>query len=382
MSILQRYFAAEIMRAVLFVLAAFLALFAFFDMIGELKVVGQGDYRWQHAFLFVVMCLPGYAYELMPIAVLIGAIYALARFASNSEFTIMRAASMSTMKACGILANIALVFVLATLLIGELVTPFTSKMAAQFKMDATGSSVRKEFRTGMWSKDVIREQGASGRVIGSRFLNIQDMRSDGQMLGVKLYQFDTDLRLTAIVTAESAEYQGNNTWKMAKVTETQLQQNTNGRKMPVAGFASSIRTTQMDYRELVTEINPSLLSVLFANPERMSAYDLAVYKSHLADNNQDTARYEIAFWKKLVYPMSVFVMMALALPFAYLHFRSGGISLKIFSGIMIGVGFLLINNLFSHLGLLNTWPALVTAVLPSSIFLLFAVGALWWVERN
>jgi lipopolysaccharide export system permease protein len=114
----------------------------------------------------------------------------------------------------------------------------------------------------------------------------------------------------------------------------------------------------------------------------MSAYDLLLYKKHLEENNQESARYQIAFWKKLIYPLSMFVMMAMALPFAYLHFRSGGISLKIFSGIMIGVGFVLLNNLFSHLGLLNTWPPFFTAALPSSLFLLCSIGALWWVERH
>jgi lipopolysaccharide export system permease protein len=75
-------------------------------------------------------------------------------------------------------------------------------------------------------------------------------------------------------------------------------------------------------------------------------------------------------------------MMALALPFAYLHFRAGGVSLKIFIGIMIGVSFQLLNSLFSHLGLLNTWPALATAILPSLLFLLVAIGALSWVQRH
>jgi lipopolysaccharide export system permease protein len=114
----------------------------------------------------------------------------------------------------------------------------------------------------------------------------------------------------------------------------------------------------------------------------MSAYNLWSYSQHLAENNQHTERYDIAFWKKLVYPLSVFVMMALALPFAYLHFRTGGVSLKIFTGIMIGVSFQLVNTLFSHLGLLNTWPPFFTAALPSTIFLLIAIGALWKIERN
>jgi lipopolysaccharide export system permease protein len=102
----------------------------------------------------------------------------------------------------------------------------------------------------------------------------------------------------------------------------------------------------------------------------------------LTENKQDSERYEIAFWKKLIYPFVVFVMMALALPFAYLHFRSGGVSLKIFTGIMIGVSFKLINDLFSHLGLLNTWPPLVTAILPSAVFMTAAIMALRRMDRR
>ena len=62
--------------------------------------------------------------------------------------------------------------------------------------------------------------------------------------------------------------------------------------------------------------------------------------------------------------------------------RSGGISLKVFVGIMIGVSFVLIDSLFSHLGMLSTWPAFLTAAAPSLLFLGLAVGALRWVERH
>ena len=62
--------------------------------------------------------------------------------------------------------------------------------------------------------------------------------------------------------------------------------------------------------------------------------------------------------------------------------RSGGLSLKIFSGIMIGLLFHLVNNLFSHIGLLNTWPPIMTALTPSALFLLAAIASLWWVERH
>ena len=116
-------------------------------------------------------------------------------------------------------------------------------------------------------------------------------------------------------------------------------------------------------------------------PERMSAWSLAQYAQHLRENRQRADRYEIALWKKLVYPFAVIVMMALALPFAYLQVRAGGIGYKVFAGIMLGVAFHFLNSLFSHLGLLNTWPPWLAAIVPSAIATVLAVGMLAWVDR-
>jgi lipopolysaccharide export system permease protein len=122
--------------------------------------------------------------------------------------------------------------------------------------------------------------------------------------------------------------------------------------------------------------------VLFVLPERMSAWNLYQYTQHLAENRQKTERYEIAMWKKLVYPFASLVMMALALPFAYVHTRAGGVGAKVFSGIMLGVLFHALNSLFSHLGLLQNWRPVYSAVLPSVLFLATAASMMWWVERR
>ena len=117
-------------------------------------------------------------------------------------------------------------------------------------------------------------------------------------------------------------------------------------------------------------------------PERQSAYSLVHYINHLTENHQRTDRYEIALWKKVFYPLVCIVMMALALPFAYLHVRAGTVSLKIFTGVMIGVLFYAMNKMFSHLGLINTWPPVVVAGLPALVVFGIALGALHWVERR
>jgi lipopolysaccharide export system permease protein len=376
-SVLQRYFMSEIVRSVLFALLAFLSLFAFFDLMGEMQSVGRNGYQIQHAMLFVLLGMPGYVYELMPIATLIGTIYTLAQFASRSEFTIMRVSSLSTMMAAKILIKIGLLFVCVTLLFGELLAPKSSEMAQKVRLQAQGLSVSQQFRSGLWAKDQIRAAGLDGAVIGTRFFNAQSITSAGQLESVRLYELDGEFHLAKIITAETGDYLGKNTWQLNDVTETVFADGKTQRDItaPLAIRKSAKET-------LVSEITPEILSVLFSDPDRMSAYDLLAYTRHLEANNQRSEQYQIAFWKKLVFPLSVFVMMAMALPFAYLHFRAGGVSLKIFAGIMIGVCFLLVNNLFAHLGLLNSWPPFFTAAFPSFFFLSLAVTALYMVERR
>jgi len=394
MKILQRYFLVNISQAVAFVLVALLALIAFMDLTQELPDVGKGGYMMQHALLYVLMQVPGNMYRVMPVAAMLGTIYTMAQFAQSSEFTIMRASSMSTRMAAAMLFKIGLVFVVITFIFGEVITPRTAPLAERIRLSAKGATVSSEFRSGMWTKDTVHADGARGPVTGSRFFNARQIRPDGQLVDVRLYEFDSSMRMRALITAASATFSGNGIWRLQDVTETQF---TNSRTLPAPGSAAAsgesiqsrfgqdtarVETRKLATLDLASEITPKILSVSRSDPERMSANELAVYTRHLAENRQETERFKIAFWKKLVDPLSIFVLMALALPFGYLQSRSGGVSLKIFVGIMIGVSFLLINSLFSHIGILSTWPAFLTAVAPSLLFLALALGGLRWVERH
>ncbi len=394
MTILQRYFAVSIIQAVSFVAVAFLGLISFMDLSGELPSVGKGGYDFQNALMYVLLQMPGNVYQVMPVAALIGTIYTLAQFASSSEFTIMRASSMSTRMAAAMVFKVGILFVLVAFVFGELITPRTAPLAERVRLAAKGSTLSAEFRSGMWTKDSIHAEGVKGPVIGTRFFNVRQIRPDGQLVDVRLYEFDPNMHMRALITATGGRYQGNNTWRLTGVSETLF---SNSRVLPAPGtprpegqslqaaFAQdtlAVSTRKLDSLELASEITPKILSVSRSDPERMSANELAVYTRHLAENRQETDRFKVAFWKKIIDPLSILVLMALALPFAYLHTRSGGVSLKIFVGIMIGVSFLLLNALFSHLGVLTALPAFFTAAAPSILFSLLAIGALWWVERH
>ena len=389
MSILQRYFFVSIIQAVAFALAALLGLQAFMDLTGELPAVGKNGYGMQHAALYVLTMVPQHVTEVLPVASLIGTIYTMAQFASTSEFTIMRASSMSTRMAATMVGKVGLLLVALAFIFGELITPRLAPLAEKIRLSGRGTTVSAEFRSGMWTKDIIKSAGMTGDVMGTRFFNVREVRPDGQLVDVKLYDFDNSFRLRTLTYAKTATFEGRNTWQLKDVTENIFSNPAlaaDGAEANAANnFAqatSKVEIRQHATKELISEITPKILSVASSDPERMSANELAVYTRHLQENKQGTERFKIAFWKKLFDPLAIFVLMALALPFAYLHTRAGGVSLKIFIGIMIGVSFLLVNTLFSHIGLLSSLPAFVTALMPSLLYLMLALAALYWVERH
>ena len=357
MKIYRRYLAREVSGAIVLVLVAFLALFGFFDMIAEVKSVGQSAYQLRHAVGFVLLRMPGRVYELMPIAVLIGTLYALSSLARHSEITVLRASGLSTGRLLLTLVQVAAVFAAVTFVFGEFVTPPSERAAQQLRLKEKGKTVSQDLRSGLWVKDE------------RSFINVRIVLPDTRLQGIRIYSFDNDGKLKSVTEAAEGVYLPPARWKLTSVVQTVLY----GERSEV------IKLPDMEWQ---SALNPDILSVLMVAPERMSLLHLAAYTRHLSENSQKTQRYDIAMWKKILYPLAALVMVALALPFGYTHNRVSGVSLKIFSGVMIGIFFHMLNGLFSNLGAINSWSPALSAVAPSALFMLAAVVMIWWVERR
>jgi lipopolysaccharide export system permease protein len=358
MNVVTRHLAREIIVGTCTLMVAFLGLFAFFDFVNELEDIGRGGYGAVDALVYVALLMPGRVYELLPVVVLIGSLYALTTLARNSEITVMRASGMSTGRMLRTLAGIGSVFVVATLVFGEFIAPPAERAAQQWRLAATGAAMSNQLRSGLWVKD------------GDDFVNVSTVFPDGTIYGVLIYNFDDRRVLHSVTAAQSGRHNDvSGAWTLTGVTETSL-------------LPGSVRLVQRESYEWVSHLTPEVLSVLMVSPDRMSLTALFAYVSHLRDNRQDTQRFEIALWKKLTYPLAVFVMLALALPFALVHDRMGAVSVKVFMGVMLGVGFHMLNGLFGNLGVINAWPPVLAALTPSVLFLLAATAMLVRVERR
>lgn len=356
MTILFRYVLREVLWATLLALLALLGLFTFFDFITELRQAHQEVYTPLVASLYVLMNVPSRLYELIPVALLVGGLFAWNRLALASEFAVMRAGGLATRRLAAWMLGLGLVLGLITLALGEYVIPPAEKAAQQLKLRATSGVVAREFQTGLWAKD--------GRV----FINVREMRPDATLLDIRLYEFDEAFRLRALRRAEQARWQGGQ-WMLHQVTQTLIGDGgTRSQRLPDQAWSSAL--------------TPDLLSVLMVVPERMSIHALNAYVGHLDENRQDAERYRIALWGKLTYPAVAPVMLLLALAFAFRPPRMGGAGGRLLSGILLGLGFHLANRLASQVAQLQGWPAPVAALLPLLAFGVLAVVALWWAERR
>jgi len=382
MRIYEKYFARQVYLAFVFILFAFSGLFFFFDLINELNSVGHGNYKFMYAVLRVALQAPSRLYEIIPVAALIAAIYVFAQMAANSEYTIFRVSGLATGQALRSLLKIGVPLVLLTYLVGEVIGPYTDQLSERVRLEALGSAVSTDFKSGVWVKDTLTTRADGEQA--TRFVNVGELMPDATITNVRIYEFDSQFRLTNVRLAKSGKYTPPGHWLLKDVTDTELISVPPPPNQPADALNPVYRAQQTSMPEysLRSELTPQILSVLLVSPDRMSMFNLFRYIQHLSENHQDTQRYEIAFWRKLIYPFAVFVMLVLSLPFAYLHTRAGVVGVKVFGGIMLGMSFQLVNTLFSHIGTLNTWPAPLTAATPGLIYLALGLIGLKWVDRH
>ena len=364
MRTIRRLIYSEILRSVGFVTVAFLALFFFFDFVdqfGELRRGAEHGYSVGYALLYVALQLPNHLYELLPITVLIGTIYVMARLAESSEYTILRTSGLGPQRALATLLSLGLGFVALTFVFGDYVAPAANRASQQLQARFLGDITIG--RTGAWMKDRQTSHNYS--------VNVGALASDGTLGQVRIFEFDhTGGQLTSATRAAKGTFERGG-WQLHDVVRRVY--DTTDPKNPSLKFEKLA-----DWR-WPTTISMDMVAAALLSPDKMQTLDLYQYINHLQANGQSAQRYEIEFWRKVFYPLSCLVMMVLALPFAYLHFRSGNITGYVFLGVLVCISFFLLNNVFGFVGNLRNWEPWIAAALPGILYSILSLGAFSWL---
>ena len=405
MKTVRRLLYRDIVWSVVFVALAFLSLFFFIDFVDELENVGRNGYTLGQAVLRGLLEQPGHFYELFPIAVLIGTIYSMARLAQSSEFTILRTGGLGPGRALRLLAWPGIVFALLTFVVGDYIAPIAERQGLALQASVRGGLSLG--RGGAWLKERRSEANATSAASvtsaasaasvtnaisvtsatnaasngplleGDRSVsvNVSAAGAGGELLGVRIFEFDHDGRLRTRLEAESALVTGDGHWLLRQLKRTDWPTPADAQR------GLPLQQQALDQLVWPSGLSSSVVAAALQPAKTMSTIDLWRYASHLQDQEQAVQSYQIQFWKKALYPLACVVMVALALPFAYLHARAGGVSLKVFGGIMLGISFVLLNNASGHLGLLRQWTPWMAAAAPSLLYLLLSMGAFAWLVR-
>ncbi|PUE35786.1 LPS export ABC transporter permease LptG [Limnohabitans sp. Jir72] len=364
MKTVRRLLYREIITAVAFVAVGFLALFMFFDLVDELQSVARHasqGYQLQQALLYIALKTPEHLYQLLPLSVLIGCIFVMARLAQSSEYTILRTGGLDPLRALGTLLQLGLALVALTFVIGDYVAPWADRQAIQIKAIYQGHLTLGQ--TGAWLKE---NQGERHFAVNVRsFDGIEHMRN------VRIHEFNENGQLLGITTAEQAEIL-NGAWQLQQVQQKTMQIEPRSGKLQYELLPMAAQTWR-------TGISADMVAAALLSPERMRTWELFKYMRHLFSNKQNSQRYEVEFWRKVFYPLSCLVMLVLALPFAYLHFRTGQIAGHVFIGVLAGISFSLLNNVFNFIGVLQNWEPWLTSAAPSLIYSAISLAAFWWM---
>lgn len=341
--ILDFYIGRTILTTSAMTLAVLVALSSMFRFIDQMRSIGRGYYDMVHAALFTLYSVPGDVVMFFPMAALIGGLIGLGMLASSSELVVMQAAGLSRLNIINSVMKSAVLMVILMMAVAEWGAPVSDRAARELRIKAISDGNVFAARQGVWAKD------------GDRFVNIKEVDDLGNLKDIVIYQFDQDLALSRVTRAAAAQYL-DDAWRLQHVTELTFSE-------------AQIVKAEQDSLRWRSTLTPDKLSVVSIKPEMLSLKGLKEYMDYLVQNGQEASRYELAYWRKVLQPLTVAAMLLLALSFIFGPLRSVTMAARVLLGILTGFGFYMSDQVFGPLALVYQLPPLAGAALPSILFI-------------
>jgi lipopolysaccharide export system permease protein len=347
MRIIDAYIGRVIASTTFITLAVFVSVSGIIKFVEQMNDIGRGDYDLSHAALYVLYYIPRDVEIFFPMAALIGGLIGIGMLASNSELIVMQAAGMSRLNIIKSVMKTAVVLIIISMAVGEWLGPAGEASAREVRAQAISGGSLISAKSGVWAKD------------GDYFVHITEVEDKGTLNRVQIYRFGQDLKLESWLAAESAEYK-DDAWQLNDVTDTFI-------------FNNQIQERKHDTLAWSSSLTPEKLGVVTVKPESLSVSGLISYLDYLEANEQDSSRYVLAFWRKIMQPFTVAVMLLVALSFIFGPLRSVSMGARIMMGVLTGLLFHLSNQVLGSVSLVYQLPPIFGAVMPSLLFVAVAI---------
>lgn len=351
MRLLDRHIGSTVFFSVVSVALIILGLDLLFAYIGELEDL-EGGYGAFEALAYIVLTAPRRLYEMLPMAALVGCLIGLGSLASNSELTVMRASGVSIPRIMGAVLKPLLVLMLGGVLLGEYAAPYTENLAESRRALAIGSGEAVKSK-GLWHRE------------GDDFIHINAVQPNGTLHGVTRYRFDADRRLLEASFAQRASVQ-DDSWLLEDVAATLF----------AADGTSRVEQHAQQHWEM--ELTPRLLRVVLLDPEVLPLTGIWHYQNYLAEQGLNNNPYMLAFWKKLLQPVTTAALVFVAISFIFGPLRSVTLGQRVFTGVLVGFSFRIVQDLLGPSSLVFGFSPLIAVLVP--ILILLLMGS-WLIRR-
>lgn len=352
--LLDRYVGWAVGRSFLLITTGLTALFSLLGFVEQLGLVGQGQYRLQDALIYTLLTAPDQMLQLAPVSMLLAALIGLGTLAKNAELTAFRSFGVSQARIIGAVVKLCVPVIVALFFVAQFVIPPAQQAAQRERAAALGDALPGLSNGGFWAQK------------GGVFLNVQSFAGGTELHGVSIFTFGPDGGLHSFIAADEAVPQPDGDWALSGITRRTI---TNGQTV----------TDQPDGLDWKPFLSTKQLRLLAMPPQTMPPLALYSYVRQLKRQHQEALVYEQSFWEMVAIPLSLIGMAMIAAPFVFGPQRAGGAGRQIVIGALLGMVFLLVQQITFYLGLLLAVNPAFSALAPS--ILLIVLGG-WLLERQ
>jgi len=344
MKIVEHYISIQIIKAVLLVALALLGLDLFFALVQELKFIGREAYNITTAISYILLTIPRRLYILFPWSALIGVLISLGALASHTELVVMQASSFSVRRISYTVLKAAAVLIIVVFGMGEGIAPFTENLAQIVRTQALSGGQTIQTLYGTWVR------------FNNQYIHIKTIKDKKHLLEVSCFIFDEKGHLQEAVSVEEIIF-NDKVWTFYNAKATR--------------FLEKQTTSVLTKKSTVTNfIAPEILDAAgVKHLEYLSIkqlWDTIKYRNEHELHNQE---FKFSFWSKVLQPITILVMVFLAIPFIFGPLRASTMGVRILTGIILGFAFHTLNGILAPLALVFNVPPFIAVIAPIILFL-------------
>ncbi|MCF6346258.1 MAG: LPS export ABC transporter permease LptG [Thiomicrorhabdus sp.] len=369
MNRIERYLARIVVSYTLLVMVVLLVILGFFEFMNQVSKLTD-TYTLAKGTLYTLLKLPVYSYEIFPIVLVIGTLMGLGSLANQSELTVLRVTGWSIKRILWAVLKTALMMWLVIAMVGEWVAPESEAYAKKLRAEALNQSFSVGSKSGFWIKE------------SNRYIHVKKVLSTTELRDITVYELDAEGLKKLILIKEAHYQQGQWQFQNAVVQTvafsafTPPPNETLDREDLLPQLSVSVdplKTLKMSF-----PLTPEALQNLEIETRYLSVWDLYQHIQFLQANDLETGAYQLEFWRKVSMPLLVIAMIAIVFPLIFGSIRQVSMGQRVFLGVLLGMGFHLLNQLVGNLTVVYHWPVILGAFLPA---LLLLSVALIWLQR-